>query len=38
LKYNDSIKDAIIDLGKSEEILQVFTEFQSYLYCSRPHE
>ena len=32
LKYNDSIADAIVDLGEPEEIGQVFSGFQRYLY------
>jgi type I restriction enzyme R subunit len=32
LKYHDSIADAIVDLGKPEEIGKVFTGFQKYLY------
>ena len=32
LKYNNSIKDAIADLGKPEEIGKVFAGFQKYLY------
>ena len=32
LKYRDSIADAVADLGKPEEIGQVFTGFQRYLY------
>jgi type I restriction enzyme R subunit len=32
LKYHNSITDAITDLGKPEEISQVFVGFQKYLY------
>ncbi len=32
LKYHDSISDAVADLGKPEEIGQVFAGFQKYLY------
>ena len=32
LKYHDAIADAVADLGKPEEIGQVFTGFQKYLY------
>ena len=32
LKYYDSIADAVADLGKPEEIGQVFSGFQKYLY------
>ena len=33
LKYHDSIADAVADLGKPEEISQVFAGFQKYLYA-----
>lgn len=36
LKYRDSISDAIADLGKPQEINQVFTGFQKYLYERMP--
>jgi type I restriction enzyme R subunit len=32
LKYNDSIADAVADLGKPEDIGKVFAGFQKYLY------
>ena len=32
LKYNNSIADAVADLGKPEEIGHVFAGFQKYLY------
>ena len=32
LKYHNSITDALADLGQAEEIGQVFTGFQKYLY------
>jgi type I restriction enzyme R subunit len=32
LKYNNSIADAVEDLGRPEEIGKVFAEFQQYLY------
>lgn len=32
LKYHDSIADAVADLGKPEEIGNVFVGFQKYLY------
>ena len=32
LKYHDSIADAVVDLGKPEEINRAFTSFQKYLY------
>ncbi len=35
LKYHDSIVDAVADLGRAEEISQVFTGFQKYLYQER---
>jgi type I restriction enzyme R subunit len=32
LKYNNSIADAVTELGRPEEIGRVFAEFQQYLY------
>ncbi|MEP7307057.1 MAG: hypothetical protein ABJA98_16215 [Acidobacteriota bacterium] len=32
LKYNNSIADAVADLGKPEDIGRVFIGFQKYLY------
>jgi len=32
LKYNNSIADAVAELGRPEEIGKVFAEFQQYLY------
>ena len=32
LKYNDSISDAVADLGRPEDIGMLFTGFQKYLY------
>lgn len=32
LKYHDSIADALADLGRAEEIGQLFAGFQKYLY------
>ncbi len=32
LKYHDSIADALLDLGKPEEIGRLFADFQKYLY------
>mgnify|MGYP000678102969 CR=1 FL=1 len=32
LKYNNSIADAVADLGRPEEIRQVFSGFQQYLF------
>jgi len=36
LKYHDSIADAVKELGKPEEIGQVFSRFQKYLYQQVP--
>ena len=36
LKYNDSIRDALEDLGKAEEIGRLFAGFQKYLYQRQP--
>jgi len=35
LKYHDSLADAVADLGQPEEIGQVFSGFQKYLYQQR---
>jgi type I restriction enzyme R subunit len=32
LKYQDSISDAVADLGRPEEISHLFAGFQKYLY------
>jgi type I restriction enzyme R subunit len=32
LKYHNSISDAVADLGRPDEIGQVFAGFQQYLY------
>ena len=32
LKYNNSIADAVAELGRPEEIGKVFADFQQYLY------
>ena len=32
LRYHNSIADAVADLGKAEQIAQVFSGFQRYLY------
>jgi len=32
LKYHDSIHDAIVDLGRPEDISRAFGGFQKYLY------
>ena len=32
LKYQDSISDALADLGEAEDIRRVFAGFQKYLY------
>jgi type I restriction enzyme R subunit len=36
LKYNDSISDALEDLGRPAEIKSLFTGFQKYLYQQSP--
>jgi len=36
LKYHDSIADAVADLGRPEEIGEVFAGFQKYLYVRQP--
>jgi type I restriction enzyme R subunit len=33
LKYNNSIADAVADLGRPDEISRVFASFQKYLYA-----
>jgi type I restriction enzyme R subunit len=33
LKYNNSISDAVVDLGNAEDIGKTFTGFQKYLYA-----
>jgi type I restriction enzyme R subunit len=35
LKYRDSISDAVADLGKPDDIAQLFSGFQVYLYPKR---
>jgi type I restriction enzyme R subunit len=35
LKYNNSIADAVADLGRPEEIGKVFAGFQKYLYLQQ---
>lgn len=35
LKYNNCIADAVVDLGKPNEIAKVFTGFQKFLYQPR---
>ncbi len=37
-KYSDSISDAIANLGKPEEISELFVGFQKYLYDSNTAE
>jgi type I restriction enzyme R subunit len=32
LKYNNAIADAVADLGRPEEIGNIFSGFQKYLY------
>ncbi len=36
LKYNNSISDAVADLGDPEEISRAFVDFQPYLYDKTP--
>lgn len=36
LKYNNSIADAVSDLGRPDEIRNVFSDFQKYLYQQQP--
>src|ERR1700680_587540 len=36
LKYNNAIADAVADLGRPEEIGQIFSGFQKYLYQQTP--
>jgi len=36
LKYHNSIADAVADLGRPEEIGQVFSGFRKYLYQTAP--
>jgi type I restriction enzyme, R subunit len=36
LRYHNSISDAIVDLGRAEEIGRVFVDFQRHLYADRP--
>ena len=35
LKYQDSIADAILELGRPEEIGQMFSGFQRHLYAEK---
>ena len=35
LKYRNAIADAVADLGKPEQIGQLFSSFQQYLYAQR---
>lgn len=35
LKFHDSLADAVVDLGQPEEIGQVISGFQKYLYQQR---
>lgn len=37
LRYNNSIADALNDLGKAEDIGTTFSGFQKYLYQGGPH-
>ena len=34
LKYQNSIADAVSDLGNPEEISRIFSDFQKYLYAA----
>lgn len=36
LRYNNSIADALADLGKADEIGRMFVGFQQYLYLQQP--
>jgi type I restriction enzyme, R subunit len=36
LRYNDSLSDAVADLGRPDEIGKVFSGFQKYLYQVPP--
>jgi len=36
LKYHDSLADAVADLGEPEQISEIFSGFQKYLYQPRP--
>jgi type I restriction enzyme, R subunit len=36
LKYHDSIADAVADLGRPDEIGELFADFQKYLYQPAP--
>jgi type I restriction enzyme R subunit len=38
LRYHDSIPDAVANLGKPEEIRQLFVGFQKYLYAHNPDQ
>ncbi len=35
LKYNDSLSDAVTDLGQPDQIQHLFTSFQKYLYAEK---
>jgi type I restriction enzyme R subunit len=34
LRYQNSIADAVADLGRPEDIGQLFSDFQRYLYAA----
>ena len=36
LRCSNSIQDAVADLGRAEQISQIFTGFQKYLYQPQP--
>jgi type I restriction enzyme, R subunit len=36
LRYHNSISDALVDLGRAEDIGRVFVDFQRHLYADRP--
>jgi type I restriction enzyme, R subunit len=38
LKYHNSLADAVADLGKPEEIGEIFAGFQKFLYQETPRQ
>jgi type I restriction enzyme R subunit len=38
LMYHNAIQDAVVDLGRPEQIREVFTGFQQYLYAEQPEQ
>ena len=36
LKYNNAIADALVELGKPDQVRRVFVGFQRFLYAARP--